>query len=171
MSAGPAGPPLVVNGWAIYAHPLFLSQIEKLITEVESCRRRDPDGWRRKNCTKRLAAILRLMTEVIPSDPASPAFRLGGSLGTRRGHWRRAKFFQQYRLFFRFSAKRRVIVLVWVNDERNLRAYGSRHDAYLTFRRMLERGDPPEDLDALLAQAAGGVARLSRLLGAHPQDR
>jgi toxin YhaV len=29
------GVPLVVNGWAIYAHPLFLDQIDALIAKVE----------------------------------------------------------------------------------------------------------------------------------------
>ena len=32
----PAQAPLVVNGWSIYAHPLFLDQLEGLIEEVEA---------------------------------------------------------------------------------------------------------------------------------------
>jgi Toxin with endonuclease activity YhaV. len=65
--------PLVVNGWSIYAHPLFLDQLEGLIEEVEGRKARDPKTWQKKNCTKRLAAIFKLITEVIPADPGAPA--------------------------------------------------------------------------------------------------
>ena len=79
--------------------------------------------------------------------------RLRGTLGDQRKHWFRAKFFQQYRLFYRFDSDAHVIVLAWVNDEQTLRAYGSRTDAYVTFRGMLENGNQPDDLDALLREA------------------
>ncbi|MEQ8869728.1 MAG: type II toxin-antitoxin system YhaV family toxin, partial [Roseovarius sp.] len=95
----PAQAPLVVNGWSIYAHPLFLDQLEGLIEEVEARKARDPKTWRKKNPTKRLAAIFKLVTEAIPADPGAAAFRQGGTLGDHRKHWFRAKFFQQYRLF------------------------------------------------------------------------
>lgn len=150
--------PLVVDGWSIYAHPLFLDQLEALIAEVEARKAKDPQGWRGKNCAKRLAAILRLATEIIPADPAAPQFRQGDTLGDGRKHWFRAKFFQQYRLFFRFDSAARIIVLAWVNDETTLRAYGARTDAYATFRAMLDGGAPPDDFGALMreAKAAGG---------------
>lgn len=143
----------VVNGWSVFAHPVFLEQLEALIEEVEARKLRDPKTWRQKNCTKRLAAILKLISELIPTDPTAPMFRQGGTLGDQRKHWFRAKFFQQYRLFYRFDSDAHVIVLAWVNDEQTLRAYGSRTDAYVTFRGMLENGNPPDDLDALLREA------------------
>ena len=128
--------PLVVNGWAIFAHPLFLDQVEALIEEVEKRKARDPGGYEKKNCTKRLAAIFKLVTENIPSDPGGAQFRQGDTLGEGRKHWFRAKFFQQYRLFFRFDESAKIIVLAWVNDEATLRAYESKTDAYATFRSM-----------------------------------
>ncbi|MBS1304100.1 type II toxin-antitoxin system YhaV family toxin [Loktanella sp. SALINAS62] len=127
-SAGAA--PLVVNGWSIYAHPVCLDQLEGLIEEVEARKTRDPKAWQKKNCTKRLATIFKLVSENIPADPGDPAFRQGDTLGEHRKHWLRAKFFQQYRQFFRFDSNAKVIVLAWVNDEKTLRAYGSKTDAY-----------------------------------------
>jgi hypothetical protein len=62
--------PLQINGWRIYAHPLFLDQLNALINEVETLRRKDPQGYRSKNPSKRLAAIARLMLHDIPQDPA-----------------------------------------------------------------------------------------------------
>ena len=38
MSGGKPAP-LVVNGWTIYAHPLFLNQVEALIQQVEGLKR------------------------------------------------------------------------------------------------------------------------------------
>jgi toxin YhaV len=70
------------------------------------------------------------------ADPAHKRFEQGETLGPARKHWRRGKFYQQYRLFFRFSTAAKVVVLAWVNDERTKRACGSRADAYLTFARM-----------------------------------
>ncbi len=129
-----AGVPLVVNGWAVYAHPLFLDQIDALIAEVEVLRRKDPAGFVRKNATKCLAAIARLAFEVIPQDPTRAEYRQGGTLGSEHKHWFRAKFFQQYRLFFRYHAHAKVIVYAWVNDEGTRRAYESADDAYRVFR-------------------------------------
>lgn len=153
--------PLVVNGWSIYAHPLFLDQIEELIEEVEARKARDPSNYKKKNCTKRLAAITKLVTEDIPADPAGAQFRQGDTLGRDRKHWFRAKFFQQYRLFFRFDGATKIIVLAWVNDDGTLRAYGSRNDAYATFRGMLDSGNPPDNFDDLLNAARASSGRLA----------
>ncbi|ETX10992.1 hypothetical protein OCH239_20285 [Roseivivax halodurans JCM 10272] len=170
MTGGPAPveAPLVVNGWSIYAHPVFLDQLEDLIEEVEARKSRDPKSWQKKNCTKRLAAIFKLVSENIPADPASSAFRLGEALGEHRKHWFRAKFFQQYRLFFRFDSSAKVIVLAWVNDVQTLRAYGSKTDAYATFKGMLEGGNPPDDFDALMKDAVAEAPRFEDGLRAAP---
>lgn len=164
MSA--ATPALLINGWTIYAHPLFLAQLERLAQQVEELRRKNPEGYRNKNASKRLAAIVRLAFELIPQDPARPEYRQGGTLGDDHRHWFRAKFFQQYRLFFRYHAAARVIVYAWVNDEETRRAYESNDDAYRVFRRMLEGGHPPGDWSALLAEAQSEAARLLQFASA-----
>lgn len=167
-ASAPAEAPLVVNGWSIYAHPVFLDQLEGLIEEVELRKTRDPKAWQKKNCTKRLAAIFKLVSEDIPAEPGAPAFRQGATLGEHRKHWFRAKFFQQYRLFFRFDSSAKVIVLAWVNDEQTLRSYGSKTDAYATFKGMLEGGNPPDDFDALMKEAVAAAARFDKGIKAAP---
>jgi toxin YhaV len=113
-----------------------------------------------RNASKRLAAITKLAFEVIPQDPARTEYRQGGTLGDEHKHWRRAGFFQQYRLFFRFHAASKLSVLAWVIDEDTKRAHASRDDAYRVFRRMLESGKPPDDWGALLAEARAEGDRL-----------
>ncbi len=73
--------------------------------------------------------------DVIPQDPTRPEYRHGATLGDDHKHWLRAKFFQQYRLFFRYHAPSQQIVFAWVNDEDSKRAYGSSDDAYRVFRK------------------------------------
>ena len=155
--------PLVINGWTLFAHPLFLDQLEMLTAQVEALKRKDPSGYVKKNTAKRLAAIARLAFEVIPQDPARPEYRQGTTLGDEHKHWFRAKFFQQYRLFFRFHAQAKLIVFAWVNDEDTKRAYDSADDAYRVFRRMLDSGHPPSDWSQLLTEARAEPARLTRL--------
>jgi toxin YhaV len=102
--------PLVVNGWTLFAHPLFLDQVEVLIKQVEVHKQKDPAGYVQMNASKRLAAIAKLVFEVIPQDPGRPEYRQGSTLGSAHKHWLRAKFFQQYRLFFRYHTPSRIIV-------------------------------------------------------------
>lgn len=163
MSGGKPSP-LVVNGWTIFAHPLFLNQIEALVQQVEELKKKDPKGFIKKNATKRLAAIAKLAFEVIPQDPTRPEYRQGTTLGDEYKHWFRAKFFQQYRLFFRYHAPTKLIVYAWVNDEDTKRAYESADDAYRIFRKMLGSGHPPDDWDRLLAEARTEADRLQKLV-------
>ena len=156
--------PLVVNGWTVFAHPLFLDQVWALVQQVETLKQKDPVGFRKKNAAKRLAAITKLAFAVIPQDPSSPEFRQGGTLGEAHKHWFRAKFFQQYRLFFRFHRASKVIVLAWVNDDDSKRAYESSDDAYRVFRRMLSSGHPPDDWEQLLGEARSDATRFLEAL-------
>ena len=136
-----------VNGWRILLHPLVLKRIQEWQARASK-------GDVRSH--KLLAGLNQLILEVVPTDPGHPRFYLGHSLGPNYGHWRRAKMYQRYRLFFRFSSAHRSIVFIWINDENSLRTYGASTDAYATFQRMIERGTPPDDLDQLLRESEHG---------------
>ena len=155
--------PLVIHGWTVFAHPLFLAQLDDLIKQVEVLQKKDPSGYVKKNAAKRLAAINKLAFDVIPQDPTRPEYRQGNALGEDKKHWFRAKFFQQYRLFFRFHAQGKIIVLAWVNDTDTKRAYESNDDAYRVFRKMLESGQPPDDWNQLLMEAEKSEKHLRQI--------
>lgn len=138
---------LTINGWTLYAHPMFSTQYQQLAWRVEQLKKKDPIGYIKKNESKRFAAIQKLIFEIIPQNPTSTDFRQGTTLGNSYKHWFRAKFFQQYRLFFRFHKQSKTIIYGWVNDEKNKRAYGSKTDAYSVFAKMLKSGRPPDDWD------------------------
>ena len=161
--SGPQPSSLHIHGWKIFIHPLLFTQLEALSRQVEALRKKDPIGYSKKNSPKRLAAIRKLIFEVIPQGPARPEYLQGKTLGGEYKYWFREKFFQQYRLFFRFHSTARIIVFAWVNDEDSKRAFRSGDDAYRVFRKMLEGGNPPDEWNELLAEARSESERLRRL--------
>ena len=143
VNPAPSG---VVGGWTLYAHPLFLNQLERLTLAVERTAKKKPAGYAASADAKLLATMRKLIFEVIPVDPARPEFRQGGTLGGNRKHWFRAKFGGgRFRLLFRYSTSAKIIIFAWVNDRDTLRTYGSKSDAYAVFKAMLDKGNPPED--------------------------
>jgi toxin YhaV len=167
-STGPSRsePALVVNGWQLFAHPLLLDQVERLIAAMEKERSKHPADYKNSANAKLLAALSKLLFETVPSDPTRAEYRQGSTLRPERKHWFRAKFGgQRFRLFFRYSSKARIIVYAWVNDSATLRAYGAKTDAYAVFAAMLAAGDPPDDWNALLksAKAKPVADRLRRI--------
>src|SRR3990167_7598248 len=120
---------------------------------VERLRKTNQLDYKKKNSTKQLAAISKLIFEMIPNDPTLPEYRQGGTLGPNYKHWHRAKFFQQYRLFFRYHQESKVIIYAWVNDVETKRAYDSKSDAYLVFTKMLKKRAPPDNWAELLSES------------------
>jgi toxin YhaV len=85
MSNGNATP-LLIHGWTVFTHPLFLAQLEALAQQVETFKQKDPVGSSKKNASKRLVAITKLAFDVIPQDPARPEYRQGNTLGDDHKH-------------------------------------------------------------------------------------
>jgi toxin YhaV len=153
---------LVIHGWSIFAHPLFLNQFEELLRQVESLRQKSPKDYKTKNKSKRLMAIAKLAFDVIPQDPTLSIYRQGTTLGDDYKHWFRAKFFQQYRLFFRYHLESKILVFAWVNDENTKRAYDSNTDAYKIFKQLLDSGNLPDNWNSLLKDAESENNRLGK---------
>lgn len=145
--------PIILNDWIILAHPLFTDQIASLLEEVGELQLKDPINYRSKSVTKKLAAIFHLAFKQIPNDPTLPEYRQGSTLGNENKHWFRVKFFQQYRLFFRYHLEKKIIIYAWVNDDSTKRAYDKKNDAYAVFKKMLANGNPPNSWDELLKES------------------
>ena len=141
------------HGWLVLAHPHFEDQYSRWYNQVAELKRRDPQGYKSAEQTKRFAALDRMAFELIPQNPSDGRYLLGNTLGSENRSWRRAKFGGQYRLFFRFDSVNKIIILGWVNFADSLRAYGSKNDAYLVFSKLLAEGNPPANWDELLEQS------------------
>ena len=149
----PARPFAERNGWKLYRASAFLASLTPLADEVARLAAMDLDGYVAHPKAKLLARIRQLIVDEIPRDPNGRTYGLGNTLGPDHRHWRRAKFLQRFRLFFRFDSASRIIVYAWVNDENTLRRAGSRSDPYAVFAQRLIAGDPPDEWDDLLADA------------------
>jgi len=158
---------MVVNGWTLLFHAAIIGQLNGLAGAYQRAIRTDPRDFRSNANVKLLAALAKLMFEVIPADPSRAEYRQGNTLGDANRHWFRARFFGRFRLFFRYDSRSRLIVYAWVNDERSLRQSGARSDPYEVFRRMLASGSPPNDWQTLVRNSGDLAAEvLSSLTGA-----
>ena len=137
--------------WILLGHIEFLSQLDKYRKANEE--RLAAKESLNSPAAQQLRALTLAVWSRVPSSPSNPEYRLGNSLGKTYKHWFRVKFLQQFRVFFRYSAKSRIIAYGWVNDNQNLRAYGSKTDAYLVFKKMLESGRVPNNWDELVAES------------------
>ena len=159
---------MVVNGWRLFAHPLFTQQLERLTAQVEALAAKGVATYRDQPATKLLATIRRYILEIIPRDPNAAAFRQGNTLGQDNRHWFRAKFHERYRLFYRFSSGNKVIIYAWVNDEDSLRKAGAKTDPYTIFRNMLVSGNPPSNMGELMS-ASKEIPQTDSAMGSSSQ--
>ena len=65
------------HGWTLFAHALFLDQLERLIEAAERARRADPAGWQGNANVKLLAILSAVVLDRVPRDPLAPEFRQG----------------------------------------------------------------------------------------------
>lgn len=139
--------------WFLLGHHEFLTQLEKYREANREVKQTiGADSIHTKQAQRLKALTLAVWTK-IPSNPSNPELRLGNALGKEHTHWFRDKFLQQYRVFFRYSTRSKIIAYGWVNDDETLRAYGLKTDAYLVFKKMLESGKVPNNWDELVAES------------------
>ncbi len=100
----------------------------KLRAAVLRAQENDPQGFASNANAKFFRALVQLIQDVVPGDPARDEYRQGNTMGTAYRHWRRAKLGRRYRLFFRYASKAKVIVYACVNDEQTLRSSGRKSD-------------------------------------------
>lgn len=141
-----------VSGWTLLFHDCLLGQLDKLRLAAQRAEQVDPMEAANNANVKLFRAVSALILETIPSDPGHARFRQGGTLGPGHGHWRRAKIGQRFRLLFRYDSASKIIIYAWINDRDTLRSAGSDTDPYAVFRKMLDRGNPPDSWSALLAE-------------------
>jgi toxin YhaV len=144
---------LIETKWTKSIHPAFELEFNNYKALAAKAMSIVGEDWVKTRAGKKFIALNKQVRESIPSDPSNPEYRLGDSLGSSYTHWFRAKFLQQYRIFFRYSTRSHAIVYAWVNNDDTLRAYGSKTDAYLVFRKMLESGKVPNSWDELMAES------------------
>ena len=139
------------HGWVLLFHDCLIEQLQKLKASAQRAQENDPNGFEANANVKLFRALSQLMLEVVPQDPARAEYRQGNTMGQAHRHWRRAKIGRRFRLFFRYDSTAKVIIYAWVNDEQTLSSSGGKSDPYAVFKRMLARGNPPDDWGKLVS--------------------
>jgi len=147
------GPFAERQGWKLYRARAVQEAFDALEAEVARIATDKPEALVSHPKAKLLRRITDVILDEIPRDPNALIYGLGNTLGPAHRHWRRAKFLQRFRLFFRFDSVSRIIIYAWVNDENTLRKAGARSDPYAVFTRRLDDGNPPDRWEELLKDA------------------
>ena len=100
------------NGWKLLYHPVFGDRYAELRDHVGVLKKRlSTVDFQRHPEVKLVAAVRRVVLEIIPQDPSRPDFRLKDDLAK----FRRVKGYglpDRYRLFYAFSQKEKVVILL-----------------------------------------------------------
>lgn len=146
----------MINGWRIFYFQLFQMRLNQLEQEVQKIQQKSPNNYQQHPTTKLLASVLRVITQQVPANPDNADFRLGKTLGDQYTVFRRVKkgMPDRYRLFFRFASETISIVYIWLNDQNSLRKEGSKTDVYAVFRKLLDKGIVPIDINVLIKQSS-----------------
>ena len=138
------------NGWAIYFHQIFFDQLADQIACVKKLKSRmSNEEFITHPEVKMLQTLRKCIKQEIPNDPFASRFHLNGILAK----YSRVKHLgipSRYRLFFRASAQsgHKAIFILWLGFPRKK---DSKDDCYEVFKKMVSRGNFPENVALLIA--------------------
>jgi len=119
-------------------HKIYLQRTNSLKAQVRELKARLPeDEFRRHEIVKLAFRIREADQNIIPQDPDRPEYRLKDDL---RKYRRYKQGLQRYRLFFCFSSHPKIILYLYLNDEKHLRKEGGKNDPYEEFKRFVNKG-------------------------------
>ncbi len=128
----------MTSNYLLRYHLFYSQRIAKLKEQVRELRNKLGDEeFRHHEIVKLAYRIRKSDQEIIPQDPDRPEYRLSGEL---RKYRRYKQGLQRYRLFFCFSNQPKIILYLYLNDEKHLRKAGDKSDPYEEFKRFVVKG-------------------------------
>ncbi|MBU0571182.1 MAG: type II toxin-antitoxin system YhaV family toxin [Candidatus Omnitrophica bacterium] len=136
----------MMNNYLLRYHDFYYHRIVRLKQRVIELRKKLNDKeYAQHEIVKFAARIRKADQEIIPENPDRPEYRLHGDLKRYR---RYKQGLQRYRMFFCFSNQPKIIVYLYLNDEKHLRKSGDKNDAYKEFKKLVVKkhfSHNPED--------------------------
>jgi toxin YhaV len=124
--------------YVLKIHQLLSQRIDALKIQVRGLKKNlDENTYRQHPLVKFTYRVRKSIEEIIPENPDRPDYRLTGELKKYR---RYKQGLQRYRLFFCFSNQPRIILYLYLNDERHLRKEGDKNDPYEVFKKFIKQG-------------------------------
>jgi len=128
----------MANSYLLRYHVFYYQRIAQLKKQVKELRNKLTDGeFKQHEIVKLAYRIRKADQETIPQDPDRPEYRLRGELKKYR---RYKQGLQRYRIMFCFSGHPKIIIYLYLNDEKHLRKEGAKTDPYEEFKKLLRRG-------------------------------
>lgn len=126
------------SSYLLKYHDFYFQRIAKLKEQVKELRNKlNDEEFRQHEIVKLAYRIRKADQEIIPQDPDRPEYRLTGNL---RKYRRYKQGLQRYRLFFCFSNQPKIILYLYLNDEKHLRKAGDKNDPYEEFSSLVDKG-------------------------------
>lgn len=126
------------SSYLLKYHDFYFQRIAKLKEQVQELHSKlSKEEFRRHEIVKLAYRIREADQGIIPQDPNRPEYRLTGDL---RKYRRYKQGLQRYRLFFCFSNQPKIILYLYLNDEKHLRKAGDRNDSYEEFKSFVDKG-------------------------------
>ena len=129
---------VMTSNYLLRYHVFYCQRIAQLKEQVKELRNKLTDEEFKQHEIVKLAYRIRKGDEeIIPQDPDRPEYRLAGELKKYR---RYKQGLQRYRLFFCFSNHPKIILYLYLNDEKHLRKTGAKTDPYEEFKKLVHKG-------------------------------
>ncbi len=126
------------NPYVLKIHQLLSQRIDDLKIQVKELKEKlDDSHYRQHPLVKFAYRIRKAVEEIIPENPDRLEYQLSGEL---RKYRRYKQGLQRYRLFFCFSNQPRIILYLYLNDEKHLRKEGDKNDPYEVFKKFIKQG-------------------------------
>ena len=74
------------HGWTLLFHHHLIGQMMKLRTAVLRAQENDPEGFAANANVKFFRALVQLIQDVVPDDPARDEYRQGNTMGPAYRH-------------------------------------------------------------------------------------
>ena len=128
----------MTSNYLLRYHIFYYRRIDQLKGHVKELRNKlSFEEFKQHEIVKLAYRIRKADQEIIPQDPDRPEYYLGGELKKYRRYKRGLR---RYRLIFCFSSHPKIIIYLYLNDEKHLRKAGAKTDPYEEFKKLAARG-------------------------------
>jgi len=129
----------MASSYLLRYHVFYYQRIAQLKEQqVRELRNKlDDEEFKQHEIVKFAFRVRKADQEIIPQDPDRPEYRLRGELKKYR---RYKQGLQRYRIIFCFSSHPKIIIYLYLNDEKHLRKEGAKTDPYEKFKKLLRKG-------------------------------
>ncbi len=127
----------MTSSYLLKYHSFYYQRIAQLKEQVKELHRKlGKEEFKQHEIVKLAYRVRKADQEIIPQNPNRPEYKLKGNLRKFR---RYKQGLQRYRLFFCFSDHPKIILYLYLNDEKHLRKAGAKSDPYQEFKKLVTK--------------------------------